>query len=143
MLITRLIRSVSLSAFLLFAPMVRSSVVITPIDTAVTSLTRKAVYDIFTLKNRMWSDGIPITVVTLPPAHPASVDFVISVIRYPSVGQFFTAIEAATARSKNVFYAANEAQVIEYVTTHKGAIGYVDQKLVLHEDRVAQLRVTP
>ena len=105
------------------------------------SILKRELYDIFTLDKTHWDDGTPIMVVTLPPTHDTSIDFVKRTLKVKRIHLFFRAIDLREKDTANHVRVLNDKEAIDYVENNPNAIGYTKGRLVVHASRIKELSV--
>lgn len=101
---------------------------------------RKELYNIFTMRKKVWEDETPISVVVLPPTHRASIVFSSSVIKFGDAYNLFRIIDMKD--DSTLIKVASEAEVLQQVASNTGGIGYVNGKVLIHASRVSELSIT-
>lgn len=96
---------------------------------------------IFSMRLHKWPDGSPIRVYVLPDDNTAHREFVQSVLRmFPHQLRRNWDRYIYTGTGQAPIEVSSEAEMIKYVSTTSGAIGYTQQELVSDDIHKIQLR---
>jgi len=108
---------------------------------SVTRLDRKFITNAFLKKKTRWSDDTPIRPVDLGPSSAVRREFSATILgrSVAKVRRFWSQV-VFSGRGVPPPEFGSEADVVEYVTTHEGAIGYVSDRVPLAGAKVVQVR---
>lgn len=134
--IKKIIKIMMVTITLSFAPFVMATDVYVIANTFLANgkqLTYSDIEDIFTLRNKKWTNGSPIRVYLLPRNNPRTKEFTIKFLNM-TANRYFDLVESRESSGKgNIADIVNsEYDVMLKVLTTPGSIGYASDVVVIN-----------